>query len=152
MKNIFYLSMLILMAVSAGVFAFLHYRKTDGTASVNKVEKIYTIEEIRTFYGYDEMKEREEDYNGIHYTWCMPADSNYRVGCHWFYIFESEADAEDVFRHMAKNYFRNITVSEKNHVEGWIAGICDAEEMDGITLSGNVITFEMLDFYGYDEW
>jgi len=56
MKNIFYLSMLILMAVSAGVFAFLHYRKTDGTASVNKVEKIYTIEEIRTFYGYDEMK------------------------------------------------------------------------------------------------
>ena len=71
---------------------------------------------------------------------------------HSFVIFQSVHDAKKAFKYMRKTYFRDITFEEENHVEGWLADICDAEEKDSIVLEGNVITFEVLDFYGYEEW
>ncbi len=133
--------------MSIFIFKFVNrnVKKGDGKMS----NKVYSVEDIRVKYGYDDMYSREYEYDGVHYIQASPngyTSSKYYT----FYIFDSAKEAKDYFEDMRSWYFSRITYEEENHLEGWISGICDADEKDSVELIDNYIIFEELELIGYD--
>ena len=133
--------------MSIFIFKFVNrnIKKGDGKVS----NKVYSVEDIRVEYGYDDMYSREYEYDGVHYIQASPngyTSSKYYT----FYIFDSAKEAKDYFEDMRSWYFSRITYEEENHLEGWISGICDADEKDSVELIDNYIIFEELEFIGYE--
>lgn len=128
-------------------FVNKNVNKDDGKGKV----KTYTIEDIKEQYGYLDVNVREQETDGIKFSICYPtkysSDRDYYV----IYLFDNNNDAKEYFGYMRNTYFGSITFEEENHIEGWIAGICDADQKDSIELIGNYIAIKELDFIGY-EW
>ena len=133
------------------VFA-IHFVNKNVKKGKDKKKHVYTIEDVKELYGYDEVYTREYDSEGITYTMCYPENtgSSRAIEYHLIYIFDSVDDASQYFESMRTSYFRNITGEGVNYVEGWISGICDADEKDRAELKDNLIVIDELEFIGYD--
>ncbi len=143
---------LFLCAIAAAITIFFFVKKDAQADEGTQTVRLTTVDDLEEKYGYEKLKEWDSDVNGIECIRCYGSGKANDGKSHSFVIFQSVHDAKKAFKYMRKTYFRDITFEEENHVEGWLAGICDAEEKDSIVLEGNVITFEVLDFYGYEEW
>ena len=133
------------------VFA-IHFVNKNVKKGKDKKKHVYTVEDVKELYGYDEVYTREYDSEGITYTMCYPENtgSSRAIEYHLIYIFDSVDDASQYFESMRTSYFRNITGEGVNYVEGWISGICDADEKDRAELKDNLIVIDELEFIGYD--
>ena len=152
---------IFIAAMAVSITAFLTVMTIFAIQFVNKnvkkgdeKERAYTIEDIKEMYGYTDMYEREYEHYGITYIMCYPqSNGSSRINYeeyHLIYLFDSAKDARTYFDNMKIDYFCNITSESEDVVEGWISGICDADEKDRCELKNNMIVIDTIEFVGYD--
>lgn len=151
-SKVFIAAMIVSAVALVAVLTVFAIHFVNKNVKSKKKEHVYTVEEVKSMYGYDDVYEKEYTRNGITYTMCYPRhiSGSSATEYHLIYIFASADDASSYFEALRTDYFRDITAEGEKYMEGWISGICDADEKDRAELKDNMIVFEELEFVGYD--
>ena len=142
----------IFFVIGMTIFAVVFVNKNTKKNKKNK-EHLYTVEDLQAMYGYDYVDTKDYESHGISYKICYPKYSSASTHTYEYYLvflFDSKEDAKTYFDDMKTSYFSRITTEYPNVVEGWISGICDADQKDRAELIDNIIVIKELDFIGYD--